>query len=379
MPGHDVAIVLPHREVFSPGAAGAIAGVVARLAAAPSAHHVHVLGRGFAGDLFPGIAFHPVDPGPRLLGVTQSYLLGLLPVLRRLPPGPIEVHNKPDLARWLARLFPRRPVSLFLHNDPRTMRGSRSPAARRRLLDRLAGVATVSVWLRDALLDGVDPPPRRMPVVIHNALDPAALPAPLPPGERDRTILFAGRIVPDKAPDAFVAACAQALPQLPGWRAQLVGADGFAADGPETGFIRALRPIAAAAGVEWLGHLPPDAVLRAMSRAAIVVVPSRWQEPFGLTALEAMMCGAALVCSRRGGLAEIAGEACVGFDPDRPDAAGLIALAQDPARLAALAAAGLNRAKAQFGLADAVLKLEEFRKVGALPQEPLGSSAPRPA
>ena len=30
-----------------------------------------------------------------------------------------------------------------------------------------------------------------------------------------------------------------------------------------------------------LGYRPHAAVLEAMSRAAIVVVPSRWQEPFG--------------------------------------------------------------------------------------------------
>ena len=370
--GRDVAIVLPHREVFSPGTAGAIAGVVARLAAAPSEHRVHVLGRRFAGDAFGGIDFRPVDPAAHVPGVTLSYLSGLLPVLRRLPPGPIEVHNKPGLALWLARLFPRRPVSLFLHNDPRTMRACRTPAARRRLIEGLAGVATVSAYLRRALLDGVDPPPRRAPAVIHNALDPDVLPAPVPPGQRDRTILFAGRIVADKAPDAFVAACGQALPLLPGWRAQLIGADGFTADGPETGFIRELRPVAEAAGVEWLGHLPHEAVLRAMSRAAIVVVPSRWQEPFGLTALEAMMCGAVLVCSRRGGLAEVAGEACLAFDPDRPDGAGLVGLARDPARLAALSAAGIERARGLFTLADAVARLEDFRK------EAWGS-APNPA
>ena len=250
------------------------------------------------------------------------------------------------------------------------MRGARSPAARRHLLDRLAGIATVSAHLRDALLEGVVPNPARVPVVIHNALDLAALPPAFPAGQRDRTILFAGRIVHDKAPDAFVAACAQALPQLPGWRAQLIGADGFTADGPETAFIRTLRPQAAAAGVEWLGHLPHHAVLQAMARAAIVVVPSRWQEPFGLTALEAMMCGAALVCSRRGGLLEVAGDACLPFDPDRPDAASLVALACDPKRLAALSSAGRNRAETDFGLADALAKLESFRKQAWGPAPP---------
>ena len=57
--------------------------------------------------------------------------------------------------------------------------------------------------------------------------------------------------------------------------------------------------------------------------------------------------GAALVCTRRGGLPEVAGEAAVYVDPADPDgiAAAIVALAQDDARRAALAAAGRERAR----------------------------------
>ena len=100
-----------------------------------------------------------------------------------------------------------------------------------------------------------------------------------------------------------------------------------------------------------------------MGRAAIVLMPSRWNEPFGLTALEAMAMGAALMCSARGGLAEVAGEAAVFIDPDDPAAVAraLVALARDPARRAALAAAGRARA-AGFDLAPAGRALEAMRR-----------------
>ena len=79
-----------------------------------------------------------------------------------------------------------------------------------------------------------------------------------------------------------------------------------------------------------------------MARAAIVVVPSRWQEPFGLVALEALASGAALICADRGGLREVAGDAAVYVDPDDPAAlaAAIRALAADAARRAALGQAG---------------------------------------
>jgi glycosyltransferase involved in cell wall biosynthesis len=339
--------------------------VVQRLAAGPSRYRPLVVGPPFEGMAFPDIAFAAARV-PRWLpmSVTQRYAVRLAQILRTLPPGLIEVHNKPDVAMWLARFFPRRPVTLFLHNDPRSMRGAKSPQQRQRLLGRLARVITVSEFLRGALLENVGSVSRdRQPLVMHNTLDLSILPELVPPERRDKKILFAGRVVPDKAPDVFVAACAAALPALPGWSADIIGTDGFGAEIADSGFIRRLRPQAAAAGIAMLGHQPHDMVLQAMARAAVVVVPSRWQEPFGMTALEAIACGAALVCSQRGGLAEVAGDACVPIDPENPVtvAQALIRLAGDADLRASLSAAGQRRAHRLFSAGDAIARLDDLR------------------
>ena len=347
--------------------------VVRRLAAASPRHPVQVIGPTFGGKPFPGIDFLAVSV-PRWLPLkpTQSYAVVLRRALARLAPGPIEVHNKPDVALSLARAFPDRPVSLFLHNDPRTMRGARSPRARQRLLGELAAIVTVSDWLSHALLDGLSARHGRRPLVIHNALDLASLPAPRPPDAREKLILFAGRVVREKAPDAFIAACAEALPKLPGWRAEIMGASGFQADEPDSAFIRGLRGAAEVAGVRLVGKRPHDEVLARMARAAIVVVPSRWEEPFGLAALEAMGCGAALMSSGRGGLAEIGGDACLPFDPDDPAASGraLQRLASSPEQRAALSARGLRRARERFDLRDAIARLDALRDAIAQSRDP---------
>jgi UDP-glucose:(glucosyl)LPS alpha-1,2-glucosyltransferase len=86
------------------------------------------------------------------------------------------------------------------------------------------------------------------------------------------------------------------------------------------------------------------------------VVPSRWPEPFGLTALEAMANGTALICSPHGNLPELVRDAAVLTDPDDAGAlaAAITALARDEPRRAALGAAGLARARAfdiRFGVA----------------------------
>jgi glycosyltransferase involved in cell wall biosynthesis len=61
-----------------------------------------------------------------------------------------------------------------------------------------------------------------------------------------------------------------------------------------------------------------------LRRSSIHVVPSRWDEPFGLTTLEGMAAGNAVVATRTGGTPEVVGDGGQLFERD--DAAGLAAL-----------------------------------------------------
>ncbi len=335
-----VAIVLPPREGFSPDAVGAIGLLVHRL----SRPQDLVLGRPSTAFPFPDRCFVPVRPaGLPMLGDRLRYAAGLAAVLRDAAPVLIEVHNRPEIAMALARRCPGLPLALVLHNDPQAMRLARSPADRRVLARRMR-IAVVSEYLRRRYRDGSGD---ALPVgLLPNCLDLAALPPPAADEARDRLILFAGRLVADKGADSFVAACAAALPGLPGWRAEMIGAD-RPGPSPDTPFLAVLRPAAARAGVVLAGYRPHRAVLEAMARAAIVVVPSRWPEPFGLTALEAMASGAALVTSGRGGLAELTADAALRVDPDAPGAlaGALRRLAGDPWERRRLAEAGRLRAR----------------------------------
>ena len=356
-----MATVLPPREGFGPGRTGAVGLIVHRLAAATagSPFRSTILCGEQTGPVFTDMETHIVrPPWWRPGNINRRYAAGAVALLRRLKPSLVEVHNRTEVALALAAGLPGIPVSLILHNDPLTMRQARSVAERNRLLSRLARVITVSEFLRRRLLEGIATP-AIPPDVLPNCIDLSALP---PPAPREHNILFVGRVVPEKAPDAFVAACAAALPRLPGWRAEIIGADRFRADSPDTDFVRGVRASAQAAGVTLLGYRDHPDVLAAMARAAIVVMPSRWQEPFGLTALEAMASGAVLLCSNRGGLPEVGGNAAIYVDPDNPAgmAEAILALANDPARRAALSAAGSQRAQG-FDLGPTRQRLDAIR------------------
>lgn len=81
--------------------------------------------------------------------------------------------------------------------------------------------------------------------------------------------------------------------------------------------------------------------------AACFAFPSR-REGFGLPVLEAMSRGVPVVCANASALPEVAGDAALYFDPDRPDelAAAIVRVLQDPLLAETLSAAGQARAAA---------------------------------
>jgi UDP-glucose:(glucosyl)LPS alpha-1,2-glucosyltransferase len=355
-----VATILPPREGFGPRRTGAVGLIVRRFATGTPGFRSIVFGGPQDGPGFPDVDFHPINPAFLVPGtVNLKFTASLIAPLLRLRPALIEVHNRVGIALGLARLFSSTPVLLFLHNDPLDMRRARTAAERGAVLGRVAGVATVSTWLRDQFMQDITAPVRS-PDVVPNCIDLAALP---PPGRQERLVQFVGRVVRDKGPDSFVTACASALPVMPGWRAEIIGSDRFGVDSPDTAFVQMVRAMAEGANVAMLGYRDHPDVLTAMRRAAIIVVPSRWQEPFGLVALEAMACGATVIASGRGGLPEVLGDAALYIDPDDPAAiaTAIRALARDEARRSALAEAGRARAR-QFDLPVVAGRLAELRR-----------------
>jgi len=88
-------------------------------------------------------------------------------------------------------------------------------------------------------------------------------------------------------------------------------------------------------GVTVHGGVPRASLWEAMTRAAVVLYPARWDEPFGLAAAEAQACGTPVVAFKRGGLSEVIMDGVTGFLVPPDDVlAGAEALAK---------AAGLSR------------------------------------
>lgn len=122
------------------------------------------------------------------------------------------------------------------------------------------------------------------------------------------TVAFAGRLVAEKGVDVLLMAFAQVVQQIPA--AQLL----IAGDGVERDRIESLlHTLNLRPNVRLLGHLPRPDLEHQFANAWVQVVPSRWAEPFGIVAAEAMMRGTAVVASRAGGLSEIVQHGQTGF------------------------------------------------------------------
>lgn len=332
-----VALVLGHDACAGYRDGGAIGMIVRELRdATPPGQSARIFGPADAVPPLAGPGFTAVVPSwaERLRRPKAAYRAALVRELRRFAPAIIEVHNQRVLPERLKRALPAARVVSVVHSPV-----GFDLAERTAWLSAVDAAVCVSDFIRTALVGGVPQHLAERARTIHNPLP--AVPA-APDTARERTILFAGRLVAEKGPDAFVAAAALLRDRLRGWRFLLIGSEGANPTPAERAFADNLRREAFAAGVEVMGHLPNARLLSEMANALVVVMPSRVSEAFGRVAQEALASGAAVVATRRGGIAEAAGDAAIYVDPDQPQeiAAAVLRLAEDDAYRAEMTARG---------------------------------------
>ncbi len=103
------------------------------------------------------------------------------------------------------------------------------------------------------------------------------------PAEAHRGVIFIGRISREKGADLAAAAAAKAQVPIT-----------FVGDGSEMDVVRQINPAAVL-----LGRQDRQGMAQAISKARVAVMPSRWSEPFGLVALEAIGSGVPAIINHR--------------------------------------------------------------------------------
>jgi glycosyltransferase involved in cell wall biosynthesis len=122
------------------------------------------------------------------------------------------------------------------------------------------------------------------------------------------TLAFLGRMDPTKGPDLAIQVAQRVGRPLV--LAGLVTDDRFFADRIEP---------ALGSGIRYAGVLDHAAKCELLSDAACTLMPSRWDEPFGLVALESQACGTPVVALGSGGLPEVIEPGVTGFTTTEED------------------------------------------------------------
>jgi glycosyltransferase involved in cell wall biosynthesis len=130
----------------------------------------------------------------------------------------------------------------------------------------------------------------------------------MPEVERERALIFVGRLVSDKGVDLLLDALASLKARGLKPRLTIVG------DGPEkTALHKQAEELAVAGQVNFAGVKRDTELARLLNAHRIMVVPSRWREPFGIVALEGIACGCVVVGSENGGLPDAIGRCGMTF------------------------------------------------------------------
>jgi glycosyltransferase involved in cell wall biosynthesis len=143
---------------------------------------------------------------------------------------------------------------------------------------------------------------------VHNAIRVDTFPFR---AEKDEFALFLGRFCPDKAPHLAVEAARAA-------RLPIVLAGKCAEPAEHAYFTREVEP-RLGPDTTMFGVADAAAKRDLLARAACLVFPICWDEPFGLVMIEAMACGTPVVALRRGAVPELVLPGQTGIIVDHPD------------------------------------------------------------
>jgi glycosyltransferase involved in cell wall biosynthesis len=142
---------------------------------------------------------------------------------------------------------------------------------------------------------------------VHHGLPRDLL--PFQPQARDGHLVFLGRISPEKRPDLAIEIAAKAGVPLK-IAAKIDRVD-------QSYWDEEIHPMVQAhPNVEFIGEVNEQEKAELLGKAAALLFPIDWPEPFGLVMIEAMACGTPVIALRRGSVPEVVEDGVSGFIVD---------------------------------------------------------------
>lgn len=342
-----IAIVMPRGMNFSPDAATSIDLCVRDFVSYSAFAESTAIFCEKTDNPFSGfnIFYHPQRNYRKL----QSNLIEFRPDI-------VVVHQHQPTAARISKYFKNIPILLHKHNFVKHQPGMLRHLKHTRRYQALAGIIFVSSACREDFQTYWKN--LRTPLhVLHNGLD---FDAWSPKKEREKTILFVGRLSPDKGVLDLVKAARNILPSHPDWTLRLIYNEVDKYPDYKREVLRHCAYLTSQ--VEILENQTFETVKSHTENAGIAVVPSKFEEPFGRTAIEAFAGGAALVTSGTGGLIEVVGDAAIILPNMSVESLGdaLSKLIGDASLRETLSREGLLRGKNLYSIQAISSKLDDI-------------------
>lgn len=171
-------------------------------------------------------------------------------------------------------------------------------------------------------------------------------------------LLYMGRLSPEKGIEHLILAMPRIRDAIPQAKLTIVGG------GPASSSLQELTSkLGLAEAVTFIGQVANNQIEKYYASASIVVVPSVWAEPFGLTGLEAMSVGRPVIASRIGGITEWLKDGETGYFVAPGSSAEIaeraIQLLRDPALIEEMGRRG-RAASQRWTVAQGAAELEQI-------------------
>ena len=287
-----IGILLPYKENFSPEYPGAVSLFVYETSKTSKfKKNIIVFGNTNYKKKF-NLRYVNIDLfNNPLRSQTRSYVNKFISLQEKFNFSIIEVHNRPSYINLLHKNLKNKVFSLYFHNDPLSMDGSKTIQERKSLLKNCYKIIFNSNWSKKRFLEGMENKfinSNKLLVFFQSAKKNELKII----RHKKKWITFVGKLNKAKGYDIFSKSIKKILNKYPDWSAKIIGDEKREKINLEH------------KNADILGFLNHEKVLDIFKKSSIAVACSRWEEPFGRTSLEASANGCAVVITNKGGLPE---------------------------------------------------------------------------
>ena len=222
---------------------------------------------------------------------TKNYVNDFIKLERKHNSSIIEVHNRPSYIHIINSKINNKILTLYFHNDPLSMDGSKTIEQRKKLLKTCYKIIFNSAWSKKRFLEGLENKfiNSNKLLIFYQSAQKGNLSILQ---KKKKWITFVGKLNKAKGYDVFVQSITKILNKYKDWQAIVIG--------DEKREKITLKHQKATI----LGFKKHQEVINIFKKTSITVACSRWEEPFGRTSLEASANGCAVIITNKGGLPE---------------------------------------------------------------------------